>query len=164
LATLGAWVPLAVLNAFVGFQNNLIFKQSLNKPVTDLMTRSTPTEVAAFANDPHYETNNTAYKHMIRQWGPSQAGIVHEMQLCMERSSSQRLHYSYLQDVTSPVRVFAGTADTVQPYQHIKEWAESAVHQNVELIAIEGGTHDGIMHTHKVKALQALAADVGRGS
>jgi hypothetical protein len=43
--------------------------QSLNKPVTDLMTRSTPTEVAAFANDPHYTTNNTAYKHMISQWG-----------------------------------------------------------------------------------------------
>lgn len=42
--------------------------QSLNKPVTDLMTRSTPTEVAAFANDPHYSTNNTAYKHMISQW------------------------------------------------------------------------------------------------
>jgi len=27
LAALGAWVPVAVLNAFVGFQNNLIYKQ-----------------------------------------------------------------------------------------------------------------------------------------
>lgn len=93
---------------------------------------------------------------------PSQAGIVHEMQLCMERSSSQRLHFSYVQDVQAPVRVFAGTADTVQAFQHVKEWAESAAHRNVELIPVEGGTHDGIMHTHKVKALQALAADLGR--
>jgi hypothetical protein len=43
--------------------------QSLTKPVTDLMTRSTPAEVAAFATDPHFPTNNTAYKHMISQWG-----------------------------------------------------------------------------------------------
>lgn len=88
------------------------------------------------------------------------------MQLCMERSQHQRLHFSYLQDISAPVRVIAGTADTVMPYQHIADWVQHAVHGNVELVTVQGGTHDGIMHTHKVKTLQALAADVAasRGS
>lgn len=77
----------------------------------------------------------------------------------MERSSQQQLHFSYLQDVTHPVRVFMGTADTVQPYQHVADWAQHAAHGNVKLISVQGGTHDGVMHTHKVQALEALAAD-----
>jgi alpha-beta hydrolase superfamily lysophospholipase len=81
------------------------------------------------------------------------------MQLCMERSQQQRLHFSYLQDVSAPVRVFAGTADSVMPYQQVADWAQHAAHANVELVTIEQGTHDGLMHTHKVAALEALAAD-----
>ena len=80
----------------------------------------------------------------------------------MERSHKQQLHYSYLKDVCRPVRVFAGTSDIVIPYQHVKEWAQHAAHGNVELVTVEGGTHDGIMHTHKVVALEALAADVAQ--
>lgn len=82
------------------------------------------------------------------------------MQLCMERSQQQRLHFSYLQDVAAPVRVFAGTADTVMPYQHVEGWAQHATHSDVELVTVEGGTHDGLMHTHKIRALEAIAADV----
>lgn len=81
------------------------------------------------------------------------------MQLCMERTQHQRLHFSYLQDVSAPVRVFAGTADAVMPYQHVSDWAQHAAHRNVELVTVDQGTHDGLMHTHKVAALEALAAD-----
>jgi alpha-beta hydrolase superfamily lysophospholipase len=86
------------------------------------------------------------------------------MQLCMERSRHQRLHFSYLQDISAPVRVFAGTADSVMPFQHVSDWAQHAAHGNIELVTVQGGTHDGLMHTHKVKALEALAADVARSS
>ena len=82
------------------------------------------------------------------------------MQLCMERSPQQQLHFNYLQDITHPVRVFMGAADPVQPYTHVADWAQHAAHGNVELITVQGATHDGLMHTHKVQALQALAADV----
>jgi alpha-beta hydrolase superfamily lysophospholipase len=78
----------------------------------------------------------------------------------MERSQQQRLHFSYLQDIAAPVRVFAGTADSVMPYQHVAGWVQGATHGNVELVTVEGGTHDGLMHTHKTKALEAIAADV----
>lgn len=70
-----------------------------------------------------------------------------------------RLHYNFVQQVAAPVRVFAGTADAVMPYHHVQDWAQHAVHANVELIPVEGGTHDGLMHTHKAAALQALAQD-----
>lgn len=82
------------------------------------------------------------------------------MQLCMERAQQQQLHFSYAASVTAPVRVFAGTADAVMPFQAVQEWAQHAQHRNVELVAVEGGTHDGLMHTHKVAALEALARDV----
>jgi hypothetical protein len=70
LHTLGTWAPLPLLSACVGLQNSLVARRALHtQSVTDLMTRSTPVEVAAFASDPHYEANNAAYKEMISQWG-----------------------------------------------------------------------------------------------
>lgn len=78
------------------------------------------------------------------------------MQLCTERSA--KLHFNYAQDVTAPVRVYMGTADQVLLHSHVQHWAEHA--DNVELISVDGGTHDGLMHTHKVAALEALARDL----
>jgi alpha-beta hydrolase superfamily lysophospholipase len=83
---------------------------------------------------------------------------MQEMQLCTERSA--RLHFSYTQDVTALVRVYMGTADTVMLYSHVQHWVQHAEARNVELITVEGGTHDGLMHTHRTTALEALAADL----
>jgi hypothetical protein len=88
----------------------------------------------------------------------SLAGTMQEMQLCTERSAP--LHFNYLQDVTAAVRVYMGTADAVMLYSHVQHWAQHAKAGNVELVAVEGGTHDGLMHTHRTAALEALAADV----
>eukprot|EP00882_Tetradesmus_deserticola_P031537 GHRQ01035666.1.p1 GENE.GHRQ01035666.1~~GHRQ01035666.1.p1 ORF type:complete len:137 (+),score=34.62 GHRQ01035666.1:433-843(+) len=85
-------------------------------------------------------------------------GIMQEMLLCTERSTP--LHFSYIDDVTAPTRVYMGTADTVMLYSHVQHWAQHAQAGNVELITVEGGTHDGVMHTHKAAALEALAADL----
>lgn len=82
----------------------------------------------------------------------------------MERSARQRLHFSYLQDLSTPVRVIAGTGDTVQVFQQVQDWAQHSQHGNVELVTVEGGTHDGLFHTHKGFALKALAADVAKGA
>jgi alpha-beta hydrolase superfamily lysophospholipase len=101
-----------------------------------------------------------AWRAMLSVHRPSQAGIVQEMQLCMERC--QRLHFQYAADVSAPVRVFAGDADAVMPWPHVRQWAASAAHRNVELVAVAGGTHDGLMHTHKAAALEALARDLRR--
>jgi len=84
-------------------------------------------------------------------------GIVQEMQLCLEHS--QPLHFLYRQ-VKAPVRVFMGTADQVLQHKHVQQWADTAEHRNVELISVPEGTHDGLMHTHKVAALEALAQDL----
>jgi alpha-beta hydrolase superfamily lysophospholipase len=88
----------------------------------------------------------------------SLTGIMQEMQLCTERSSP--LHLNYLQDVTAPTRVYMGTADAVMLHSHVQHWAANARAGNVELISVEGGTHDGLMHTHRTAALEALAADL----
>lgn len=80
------------------------------------------------------------------------------------------------------VRVFAGAADAVAPLAPVLAWAEAARARGgggssgggsggggggggesssaVEVIVIEAGTHDGIVHTHKGAALEALAADL----
>eukprot|EP00882_Tetradesmus_deserticola_P022670 GHRQ01024608.1.p2 GENE.GHRQ01024608.1~~GHRQ01024608.1.p2 ORF type:complete len:128 (+),score=43.94 GHRQ01024608.1:396-779(+) len=119
------------------------------------MTRSNAQEVAAFAADPG---NDAIYKAMISEWNGSLRGIMQEMLLCTERSTP--LHFSYIDDVTAPTRVYMGTADTVMLYSHVQHWAQHAQAGNVELITVEGGTHDGVMHTHKAAALEALAADL----
>uniref|UniRef100_A0A383V9Q8 AB hydrolase-1 domain-containing protein n=1 Tax=Tetradesmus obliquus TaxID=3088 RepID=A0A383V9Q8_TETOB len=155
LALLGGWTPLPLLQAFVGFTNSRVVAQSHTRPVTDLMTRSNAQEVAAFAADPG---NDAIYKAMINEWTGSLAGIMQEMQLCMERSNP--LHLNYCQDITAPIRVFMGTADAVMVYSHVQHWAQHAAAGNVELITVEGGTHDGLMHTHKTAAIEALAADL----
>jgi alpha-beta hydrolase superfamily lysophospholipase len=48
----------------------------------------------------------------------------------------------------------------VMDYTHVSFWAKNAVAGNVELISIPGGTHDGLVHTHKQEALEKLAADI----
>jgi alpha-beta hydrolase superfamily lysophospholipase len=83
---------------------------------------------------------------------------MQEMQLCTERNAP--LHFIYTQDVTAPVRVYMGTADTVMLYSHVQHWAQHAQAGNVELITVEGGTHDGLMHTHRTAALEALVEDL----
>lgn len=83
-------------------------------------------------------------------------GIIQEMQLCMERS--QKLHFHYA-DIPTPVRVYMGTADKVLQYSIAEYWASQC--PSVELIAVQDGTHDGVIHTHKVVALEALACDLG---
>jgi alpha-beta hydrolase superfamily lysophospholipase len=80
------------------------------------------------------------------------------MHICLE--ASHKLHFSYPQDITFPIRVFAGTLDAVLPIEVVEEWVQHAKAQNVELIRIEGGTHDGIVHTHKEPMLEHLAADI----
>ena len=80
------------------------------------------------------------------------------MHICLE--ASNKLHYSYTEDVTFPVRVYAGTADAVLPFRAVEEWAKEAKAQNVELVKIDGGTHDGVVHTHKEVMLGQLAAEV----
>jgi len=53
-----------------------------------------------------------------------------------------------------------GTDDQVLQHKHVQQWADTAEHRNVELISVPQGTHDGLMHTHKVVALDALSRDL----
>lgn len=98
------------------------------------------------------------YKAMIQQWPASLGGIMTEMALCTERQ--QRLHFRYASCVSAPVRVFTGTADAILPHEHVQHWAADSAHGNVEVICVEGASHDGIIHTHKAAALEAIARDV----
>lgn len=108
---------------------------------------------------------------LLRVCRSSLPGIVQEMALCSERDGP--LHFSY-QDVGVPLRVYAGTADAIVPHAAIAEWvrranASEASGSNsdaprVQFVSVPGGTHDGLIHTHKGDALEALAADlVGPG-
>lgn len=83
---------------------------------------------------------------------------MQEMQLCMERVAQQRLHFHYCKDITAPVRVYMGTADKVLHCSNVQHWADQC--SSVELILVQDGTHDGLMHTHKAAALQALSRDL----
>lgn len=78
------------------------------------------------------------------------------MQLCTERS--RPLSFNYCNDITAAVRVYMGTDDKMLAYNHVQQWAERCSH--VDLITVKGGTHDGLMHTHKAAALESLAHDL----
>ncbi len=86
---------------------------------------------------------------------------------------SRALGFSYLTDAPAPVRVFAATADVLVPIASVRAWAAAAGGGDgggggggggVELIEVEGATHDGVFHTHKRAALEAIKADLkGKG-
>ncbi|KAF8067212.1 R1 [Scenedesmus sp. PABB004] len=155
LSLVATWAPLPLLRAAVGWSNSWVARQARARPVVELMTRSSPAERAAFAANPDGER---VYRAMIGEWGPSLRGIVDDMALCVERDGP--LGFSYAHDVPAHVRVYAGTADAVQPHGDVAAWA-AAAGRGVELVSVPDGTHDGLLHTHAGAALAALAADLG---
>lgn len=163
-------IPAAATGLFVGLTNGLVMRKlaGAGVKVADVMTRSTPSEVEAFLQDP---ANDAYYRAMINEWARpgAPAGIAAEMLLCAEAGAARRLGFSYLTDVEAPVRVFVGSNDPLVPAPGVHAWSAAAPGGRVEVVEVEGGTHDGVVHTHKEAALAAIAGDlrgtpVGGGS
>ncbi|GBF92382.1 hypothetical protein Rsub_05584 [Raphidocelis subcapitata] len=183
--------PVAAAAAFVGAGNALVLwrLRGGDVRVADIMTRSTPLEVAAFERDP---LNDHFYRAMINEWSrPGAASaIAEEMLLCAEAGARRRLGFAFSEAAAAGAgaRVFAGGDDPLVPAARVRAWAEAANGgaaaeeaaagaaaarggnggasgrggggQPVELVVVEGGTHDGVFHTHKRAALEALAAEL----
>jgi hypothetical protein len=118
-------------------------------------------EVSAFLEDP---ANDVYYRALISEWRRpgAPAGTADEMLLCAGAAGATRgLGFSYIEHVEAPVRVFAGVEDSLVNIEHVRAWAAAAGGPGrVEVVEAEGGTHDGVVHTHKAAALAALAGDL----
>lgn len=99
---------------------------------------------------------------MIQEWSRPGAslGTAEEMLLCADAAGAGRdLGFSYIEDIEAPARVFVGSEDALVSIEAVRSWSDVAGGSaRVEVVGIEGGTHDGVMHTHKRAALEALAA------
>lgn len=84
------------------------------------------------------------------------AGSAHEVQLCIEHSHHQHVGFSYKDDVTVPVRVYIGTEDGMISPSAVQHWADGAKAKNVEVVVVEKGTHELIMLTHAMEAMEKL--------
>ncbi|KAI8475344.1 MAG: Alpha/Beta hydrolase protein [Monoraphidium minutum] len=157
------YAPRPATALFVGLSGALVARRLRGEGarVADVMTRSKPHEVAAFTEDP---ANDAFYRAMISEWArPGCASATaDEMLLCAEAGPGRRLGFSYMSDLPEAgVRVFAGSEDALVAAEAVRAWAEAAGGGGrVELVEVEGGTHDGMVHTHKRAALAALARDL----
>jgi hypothetical protein len=181
--------PAAAAAALVGAGNALVQWRLRGEGVrvADIMTRSTPAEVAAFEGDPR---NDGFYRGMIGEWSRAGAasGIAEEMLLCAEAGARRRLGFPFYEAAArAGARVFAGGDDPLVPAAQVRAWAEATnavaaaaaegsaedgggaaggggrgrgPDPPVELVVVEGGTHDGVFHTHRRAALEALAAEL----